>query len=246
MGGRAGYAHRGKIRSGVLYVKATGSHAHANAHKYVYLLLRQIVDAATRADDAAKAKASSARDAVATGLGQLHAKATRALAGSTARKTAASAAGGAVVGGTAGGACGTVAGGAFGAAVGVVPALFTFGLSIPVCAIIGGGTGLAAGTALGSSAGAVGGAAAYGGYHNRAKIRAKLGESLDLHGNPLRLCFGVAAAPPILSSSHRDPYDSGNAATRTPPTKEVAEIEMSRRKSISCMDHVFRQGGGLA
>jgi hypothetical protein len=41
----------------------------------------------------------------------------------------------------------------------VVPALFTFGLSIPICAAIGGGTGLAVGSTVGASTGAVGGAA---------------------------------------------------------------------------------------
>merc|ERR1719453_2785004 len=64
---------------------------------------------------------------------------------------------------TAGAAAGTVAGGAMGggagvlvgAAVGVVPAIFTFGLSIPITAVIGGSVGLVAG----SGVGAVGGGA---------------------------------------------------------------------------------------
>merc|ERR1711988_694841 len=54
-----------------------------------------------------------------------------------------------------------------GAALGVIPAIFTFGLSIPAGAIIGG----CVGTAVGGSAGAVGGGlAGYGGYTHRHAI----------------------------------------------------------------------------
>merc|ERR1719436_1721799 len=56
--------------------------------------------------------------------------------------TAASAAGGAVTLGTAGGITGLATGGTLGAAIGLVPALFTFGLSIPIGAATGGGCGL--------------------------------------------------------------------------------------------------------
>lgn len=80
--------------------------------------------------------------------------------------TAASTAAGAVAGGT----VGTVTGGTIGAAVGVLPALFTFGLSIPIFAVVGGGMGLAAG----GSAGAVGGGAAgYYGYTYRKGLKNK-------------------------------------------------------------------------
>merc|ERR1712151_588676 len=48
--------------------------------------------------------------------------------------TALSAAGGAVTLGAGGGLVGMTAGAGIGAAVGVAPAIFTFGLSIPVCA----------------------------------------------------------------------------------------------------------------
>merc|ERR1712216_568909 len=53
-----------------------------------------------------------------------------------------------------------VAGGAIGAACGVVPALFTFGLSIPVGAVLGGAAGLCMGTVAGGTVGLVGGGAA--------------------------------------------------------------------------------------
>lgn len=76
------------------------------------------------------------------------------------RVTAVSAAGGAVTVGTGGAAVGCATGGAIGAAVGLVPALFTFGLSIPVGAAIGGGAGLCVGATAGGTVGAVGGGAA--------------------------------------------------------------------------------------
>lgn len=86
--------------------------------------------------------------------------------------TAASAAGGAVVLGAGGATAGMLAGGALGAAVGVVPALFTFGLSIPIGMMIGGGCGLVGGGALGGTTGFVGGGAAgFGAYTKRAAIR---------------------------------------------------------------------------
>jgi len=61
--------------------------------------------------------------------------------------------------GTAGATCGVLAGGAVGVAVGLVPALFTFGLSIPIGALVGSGTGLCIGGAAGTAAGFAGGGA---------------------------------------------------------------------------------------
>jgi len=75
------------------------------------------------------------------------------------KASAVSAVGGAVALGAGGGATGLVSGTVLGAAVGVVPALFTFGLSIPVCSIIGGGVGMATGSALAGAAGLLGGGA---------------------------------------------------------------------------------------
>merc|ERR1712046_374223 len=73
--------------------------------------------------------------------------------------------------GAGGGLMGLTAGAGVGAAVGVVPAIFTFGLSIPVGAFIGGTFGLCAGTVVGGSAGLVGGGAAgYYGYERRDEI----------------------------------------------------------------------------
>merc|ERR1712151_1291179 len=70
---------------------------------------------------------------------------------------------GAMVGGAATGTFGTVAG----AVVGIVPAVFTFGLSIPAGAVVGG----CVGTAVGGSVGAVsGGAVGYAGFTHRKTI----------------------------------------------------------------------------
>merc|ERR1712232_1030054 len=89
--------------------------------------------------------------------------------------TAASAAGGAVTLGTAGGVTGLATGGTIGAAIGLVPALFTFGLSIPIGAAIGGSCGLVAGTAVGGTTGLVGGGAVgYGAFTKRDEIKTGL------------------------------------------------------------------------
>merc|ERR1712061_96986 len=67
---------------------------------------------------------------------------------------------------------GMTAGAGIGAAIGVVPAIFTFGLSVPIGAFMGGAIGLVTGTAAGGSAGLVGGGAAgYYGYENREEIK---------------------------------------------------------------------------
>uniref|UniRef100_A0A7S4QA81 Uncharacterized protein n=1 Tax=Alexandrium monilatum TaxID=311494 RepID=A0A7S4QA81_9DINO len=70
-------------------------------------------------------------------------------------------AGGTVTIGAVGGAFGLAVGTASGSAAGLVPAIFTFGLSIPVGGAIGGGVGLCAGAATGSGVGAVAGYEAY-------------------------------------------------------------------------------------
>merc|ERR1712232_488119 len=71
-----------------------------------------------------------------------------------------------------GGLIGLTAGAGVGAAVGVVPAIFTFGLSIPIGAFIGGVIGLCVGTVVGGCAGLVsGGAVGYCTYQHRDEIK---------------------------------------------------------------------------
>jgi len=70
--------------------------------------------------------------------------------------------------GTAGAASGACVGGTVGALVGLVPAVFTFGLSIPIGAAVGGSTGLFVGGAAGCSLGfAGGGSVAFLAYSQR-------------------------------------------------------------------------------
>lgn len=71
--------------------------------------------------------------------------------------SAISAAGGAILLGASGGPAGLAAGMVVGATAGLLPALFTFGLSIPIGAAIGGGAGLISGVATGTIIGAAGG-----------------------------------------------------------------------------------------
>lgn len=83
---------------------------------------------------------------------------------------AASACGGALVLGTGAAATGLVAGSAIGAAVGLVPAILTFGLSVPIGAFLGGSCGLATGTVVGGTTGAAAGAGGYCAYKRRSAI----------------------------------------------------------------------------
>lgn len=71
-------------------------------------------------------------------------------------------AGCAAVGGTSGALVGTVTGTLCGAMWGLAPAFFTFGLSVPLGAMVGGGAGLVGGATVGTGAGAaVGGLGGY-------------------------------------------------------------------------------------
>eukprot|EP00928_Gymnodinium_smaydae_P023285 TRINITY_DN19275_c2_g1_i1.p1 TRINITY_DN19275_c2_g1~~TRINITY_DN19275_c2_g1_i1.p1 ORF type:complete len:437 (-),score=89.72 TRINITY_DN19275_c2_g1_i1:25-1335(-) len=76
------------------------------------------------------------------------------------RAAAATSVGCGVALGAGGGATGLVSGGLIGAAAGIIPAVFTFGLSIPVFAAIGGGAGMFIGGATAGSVGLVGGGVA--------------------------------------------------------------------------------------
>jgi len=111
-------------------------------------------------------------------LARAQAKTSELAANPDVRFAAKSGAGGAAVLGTSGGAVGLTAGSAIGALVGFVPALFTFGLSIPIGAAIGGGAGLCIGTTLGSAVGFVGGSAVGSAYSRRTEIAEKVAAAL--------------------------------------------------------------------
>jgi len=110
-----------------------------------------IASVSDRAVDFSKTKASEVNTAV-----------REVASDPQAQSAAIGAAGGAVTMGATGGAVGLASGSMAGAMVGLVPAIFTFGLSIPIGAVLGGGAGLCVGTAVGGTTGLVaGGAAGY-------------------------------------------------------------------------------------
>jgi len=81
----------------------------------------------------------------------------QATLGADRTKMLTSIAGGALAFGAGGGLVGLLSGGAIGAACGFIPAVLTFGASIPVGAVIGAAAGVGAGTTTGGIAGAIGG-----------------------------------------------------------------------------------------
>jgi hypothetical protein len=141
------------------------------------------IDMKARTTAGIKNATSKAIKAAETAKTVASAKAGEAFTFATTTKTgvaATSAVAGGVVCGATGGGAGTLAG----AAVGVIPAIFTFGLSIPVCATIG----FCCGTVAGGSFGAVsGGALGYGGF----KYRKELG---DMKSNVAKKMKGIRAA----------------------------------------------------
>lgn len=172
--GLGAYTKRAEIRR--LADKALQQFAKARgyARSQVESFASAVKKKAFEAHAAAKAKSFeacvAAKNKAVVVVGAAKAKTVQIVSNKDVQAATASAVGGAVVIGTGGAATGTITGGLIGAAVGVVPALFTFGLSIPVCAVIGGGCGLVAGTAVGGTAGATAGAGGYCAWTRREAI----------------------------------------------------------------------------
>jgi len=93
-------------------------------------------------------------------VGTLSSKIQVAASDRSVQLTALGAVGGAASVGASGGAAGLATGSVIGALCGVPAAFFTFGLSIPMGAAMGGATGLCAGALTGGAVGLVGGGAA--------------------------------------------------------------------------------------
>eukprot|EP00930_Biecheleria_cincta_P063296 TRINITY_DN48823_c0_g1_i1.p1 TRINITY_DN48823_c0_g1~~TRINITY_DN48823_c0_g1_i1.p1 ORF type:complete len:493 (-),score=64.84 TRINITY_DN48823_c0_g1_i1:370-1812(-) len=141
--------HKGELCDGILYLQGTVQ----KSKEYVLLKIK-----------AANVSASGH---------SLRRKVTDIVTSRKFHVVAASATAGAAVLGTTGAAAGTLLGSMAGAAVGIIPAAFTFGLSIPLGAVLGGGTGLMAGATTGVGTGlAAGTAAGYSGYAYRNEIKA--------------------------------------------------------------------------
>jgi len=172
-GGIAGfttYKYRIEIKDGFMTIKVKArSTLNSTKEKAVMVLNMTKMRIETQAGEiqaAASEIHGSAKERYIMAVQLAKAKSSEALEFATTTRvgvTSSSAVAGAVVGGTSCGAFGTVAG----AAVGIVPAIFTFGLSIPAGAMLG----LCVGTAVGGSTGAVGGGLiGYGGFTHRKAI----------------------------------------------------------------------------
>jgi len=176
--GHGGYVWRAEIRDGVIRFKVAATDKKTQLKLALTAAKDSTVDRASKACAFASERREKARAFTTHKSQQVGALAvstkTRSYAVVTDKRvqvTAASAAGGAVVVGTAGGAVGTVAGAGTGALVGLPAAIFTFGLSIPICATIGGGMGCVAGaTSAGAVGGVAGGAAGYNAHKYQHEI----------------------------------------------------------------------------
>jgi hypothetical protein len=181
--GLASYKYRIQIKDGFMTVKVKAFDIKGKAksqtlalctstHNRVHKVQVAVSEIAIKYANKVKENSLAAADITTTKASNTYAFATTTKVGVTVSSTAA----GAVVGGTTIGAMGTVAG----AAVGVVPAIFTFGLSIPVGAMIG----MCAGTAIGGSVGAVsGGVAGYTGFTHGKAIKESVKGTLSAAGS---------------------------------------------------------------
>jgi len=180
--GGVAYRYRVELRNGVLLVKVKAVDAAARVKartlKVTECAKTQVIGTAECAQATARGWCEAVKDgAAATAEGTWKRASTakdsiKAIVQDRGVHTAAAlAAGGAVAAGTGGGVLGLAAGGVVGGACGVVPALFTFGLSIPIGAALGSGAGLCLGAATGGTAGLLGGGATgYGVYRKRQEI----------------------------------------------------------------------------
>merc|ERR1719469_333200 len=118
-----------------------------------------------------RGQAIQAKDSAAVKAKELYTATGDLVSQKSFQTTTASAAAGGMALGAGGAAAGTVTGGVAGAVAGLPLALFTFGLSIPVGAIVGGGAGLVIGAAAGATTGAVGGGlAGYSVYQKKDEL----------------------------------------------------------------------------
>merc|ERR1740130_1004682 len=124
----------------------------------------RVFTAKARIQDTAFSAAQLAKCKVGTLSAQIHVAATDR----SVQMTAVGAVGGAASVGLSGGAAGLATGSVVGALCGVPAAFFTFGLSIPLGAAMGGATGLCAGAVTGGAVGLVGGGATARTVHNHS------------------------------------------------------------------------------
>eukprot|EP00929_Paragymnodinium_shiwhaense_P085224 TRINITY_DN45657_c0_g1_i1.p1 TRINITY_DN45657_c0_g1~~TRINITY_DN45657_c0_g1_i1.p1 ORF type:complete len:472 (+),score=89.73 TRINITY_DN45657_c0_g1_i1:122-1537(+) len=156
----------------------------------------------------------------------------------TAQVTAVTALGGAAAVGTGTGALGFACGGIMGAAVGVVPALFTFGLSIPIGAAIGSGMGLCLGATTGGAVGGLGGGAT--GYYAMRRCQqqqsvADVDEPMSKQASIRSLASEVAQPEPERRMSG-EAKDLRRALSMKQPERRMSEASDVRRAfSMRCV-----------
>jgi hypothetical protein len=177
--GLAAYKYRIEIKNGMMTVKvkvcdindkakAQASKLYSGAQNQMYKVKVAVSDVALKYASKVKDSSLVAAEIAKTKASNAYTFATTTKAGVVTSSTAA----GAIVGGTTIGTVGTIAG----AAAGVVPAIFTFGLSIPAGAMIG----MLAGTTIGGGVGAVsGGIAGYTGFTHGKAIKKSVKETLS-------------------------------------------------------------------
>jgi len=162
--GHAGYKHRVQIKDGVIYIQTTAVDIAEDAQIKITGVVNGTLIKVRTLTSRSQAEAMKLVTLTKDKFGEVTKKPIAFAREPKVQMTTVGAAAGTVAGGVMGGGTGVLVGGA----VGLVPALFTFGLSIPVTAAIGGGVGLFAG----SSVGAVGGGAAcFAGYTYRKVLR---------------------------------------------------------------------------
>jgi len=162
--GFAGYKYRIEISNGLVTIKKKALEAQGQTKVAACTAMNKTKAKVVVIVDGVKQRGIAAGKFTRAKAGELAKLSQQTMASEKFKVTAATATAGAVVSGGAGAVVGTTAG----AAVGLIPALFTFGLSIPVCAIIGGCVGTASGTAVGATGGS---AIGYGGYTYKKQIR---------------------------------------------------------------------------
>jgi len=170
LAGFESYKYRVEIKNGVIYVKSLAEDTVTKTKQKTLALLdctktkatEVVTVVRTKADELVQRARTCTEEAAVCAKAKVD-EAARFATGTTTGVTCSAAAVGAVIGCVGGGTTGSVAGGA----VGLVPALFTFGLSIPVGAAVG----MCLGAAAGGTAGAAGGGSiGYGGFTYRKEI----------------------------------------------------------------------------
>jgi hypothetical protein len=165
--GHSGYRYRVQIKKRMITVSSKIASSAENAKL-------MIVDTANHMKTGIETTTLAAKEKTISYVSKSYSSIDATARDRRVQVSAVSAAAGAAVGAPVGGFVGACSGAVLGGAVGLVPALFTFGLSVPFGAVVGGSLGLCTGTVGGGSVAAVGsGSIAYGAYTYQEPILEK-------------------------------------------------------------------------